>query len=134
MNEENLGMLRIKTFLAEGAIPLQGVNVLIESSEDDGKAIKYSRSTDRDGLTEEIRLPAPSKSLSLSPDPSSRPYSVYNVTASKNGYYTKRITGVPIFSGISSVLPINMIPESSDGESPVPEGNINLLIYQNPKL
>ena len=65
-------------------------------------------------------------------DPSD--YSVYDVEITAPGYFTKRINGLTVFSGIHSVQQINMIPGSGNLPEDYPRGNINSSIPENTDL
>ena len=72
---------------------------------------------------------------STSPGASEAPYSVYNAEISKYGFYPKRIDNIPIFNGISAVLPIEMIPLSYENDGSISEqNNLNSTIYENENL
>ena len=60
---------------------------------------------------------------------------VYNVELVKDGFYPKRIDSVPIFSGTTAVLPIEMIPIAyKDNGEIIPKDNLNSIIYENENL
>ena len=135
MNYESFGKLRIRTYTAAGALPVEGALVKIYGTDEYNKGIVYSLLTDSDGITQEITLPAPLKSYSVSPGAKESPYAVYNVEIAKNGFYPKVINSVPLFSGTSAVLPIEMIPlvYGSNGEI-MPQSNLNSTVYENEHL
>ena len=122
------GSLRIRAYTAGGALPVPGAIVRIRGADEDNRFIARTLITDRDGLTKKVELPAPSASYSLIPDSNETPYSVYDVEISAPGYYTKRIDGLTVFSGIESVQLINMIPTSGMPVNDTPRGNINATI------
>ena len=128
---ENSGTLIVKTFTADEAIPIEGANITVRNSDRAGARVLYFVQTDSSGVSELLNLPAPNISYSLSPGPNTVPYSQYNVIVEKEGYYTKTIRDVPIFSGIGAVLPVNMIPMSKDRISYVEN---NSVITENDKL
>ena len=128
---ENSGTLIIKTFTADEAIPISDAAIRVQGSEASNQRVIYLVETDKSGLSERLYLPAPNISYSLSPGRGIEPYSKYDVTVKKDGYYTKTIKDVPIFSGIGAVLPINMIPITS---SPVSQLENNAIITENDKL
>ena len=68
--------------------------------------------TNDNGETEIVKLPAPPKKLSESPnaDKNLKPYAQYKISAYLNGYYQIVNSTVPIFSGVTSIQRINMIP------------------------
>ncbi|HBJ18148.1 MAG TPA: hypothetical protein DDY70_00130 [Clostridiales bacterium] len=104
------GTLTVRVGLGSGAYPIEGATVHIKGSDDDNADVVFSLETNRDGKTESVRLPTPKKSLSLVPDPASRPYSTYTVGITKSGFYPLTITDVAMFPGIFTTLPVNMIP------------------------
>ena len=132
MENSEYGILRIKAYLAEGSIPLQGAKVTVRPSNVREKD-HHTRFTDQDGFTSSINLPAPPKALSQTPTPESIPYAIYDITVSKDGYYTERILSVPIFSGIDAIVPVNMIPTRKDGNGNPPQSNLTLNANQNYK-
>ena len=135
MNYEGFGKVRIRTYTASGALPVEGTIVKIYGTDDYNRDIKYSLITDTDGITEEISLPAPAKFYSTAPGAQEAPYSVYNIELFKDGYYPKRIDNVPVFSDVTAVLPIEMIPFSYGSNGKVlPKNNLNSVIYENDNL
>ena len=129
------GIIQIRAYRASEALPIQNAAVKITGSGEYNSDIQISQLTDNDGITPEIRVPAPAASLSTSPNASSQPYSVYDVEIAKEGYYPKRIVNIPIFAGIKAMLPIEMIPlaYSEDGKV-IPLDNLNAIIYENENL
>ena len=135
MDYENFGDIRIRTYAASGALPIDGVLVKIYGTDDMNKDVIYSLITDNDGITRSISLPAPPRVYSSAPGANERPYSVYNIELVKDGFYPKRIDNVPIFSSINAVLPIEMIPlaHNEDGSIAKPY-NLNSTVYENENL
>ena len=135
MDNKEYGIMQIRTTRASEALPLEGALVKITGSGEDNTYVKYSEITNQDGLTKELKLPTPSKSLSMSPNATAIPYSVFDVEIVKDGYYPKKIVNIPIFSGIKAVLPIEMIPlaYSENGEI-IHLKNLNSIIYENQHL
>ena len=131
---DSSGSLSVRAFTAGGALPVKGAIVRIQGAEQNNSQIAYSLITDRDGLTETVVLPAPSVNFSLSPNPTELPYSVYNLEITAPGYFTKRINGLTVFSGVHSVQLINMIPGSGTTTEDYPRGNINTIIPENSDL
>lgn len=135
MDNISYGSFMARVSSGSGAIPVEGCIVKIKGASETNSDIVYSLVTDEDGVTPVVKLPAPNVSLSLSAEETEIPYSVYDVTVTKDGYYTKRIYNVAVFPGVLSVLPVNMIPFVSyaDGGS-YPRGNINATITENEYL
>ncbi len=128
------GTLRVRAYTAGGALPVEGAVVRVMGALEDNRLVAFSSITDRDGLTELFTLPAPSVDYSLAPNPEELPYSVYDLEISANGYYTKRINGLTVFSGINSIQLANMIPGSGKMIEDFPRGNINYIIPENTDL
>ncbi len=124
---DSYGTLSVRAFTG-GALPVPGAVVRIIGAEEENRFVANSLITDNDGITSIISLPAPNVSFSMTPNPSQTPYSVYDIEISADGYYPKRIFSVPVYSGIYSLLPVNMIPEGSENISDFPRGNINAQI------
>lgn len=127
--EKSNGTLRIRAFVANEALPIEGADVLVKGADEFSADVSYFVTTDVDGITPLLILPAPASVYSLTPSPSEQPYATYDITISKDGYYTKTIKSVPVFAGIDAILPVNMIPEESGAD--YPSGNINAVIYEN---
>ena len=125
---DSFGTLSVRAFTAGGALPVGDAVVRIFGAEEDNRYVANSLLTDSDGITPIVSLPAPNVSYSLSPSAARLPYSVYDIEVSAAGYYPKRIYGVPIYSGIYSLLPFNMIPENGSDLSDYPRGNVNATI------
>ena len=86
-------------------------------------------------MTKFISLPAPAKGFSMGPGGAEIPYSSYDVEASAEGYYTKRIRNVAIFPGVNSYQAINMIPISMGAHADeYPRGNLDATVYENEYL
>lgn len=134
MTEEGRGFLRIRVLSAGGALPVE--NAVVTISDYNGEAsegeILYSLRTDNGGLTQTASLPAPPASLSQQPG-SVQPYSLYNVTVLKDGYYTVENVGVMVFDQVVAIQPVNLIPlsepESIAGAS---NGTVVIIENQNP--
>ena len=103
------GSLVVKVSTARGAIPLEGATVNIRGGESQNSDIIYSLSTNRDGLTPKIDLPAPARGLSEVPG-NVAPYAIYDIDIFKEGYTDLFFTSVAVFDSITSIQPAVMIP------------------------
>jgi hypothetical protein len=129
------GFLIVKVSSASGAIPIENASVIIQGKDYNNQNILFSFLTDRDGLTPKITLPAPSKELSEAPTPLSKPYSTYNIEVYREGYYTQRYRGIPIFSGITAVQNARIIPVAElDSQNPYYSSGQSFEEYENPFL
>lgn len=126
MNSTNahFGRLQVAVTTALGAIPLENAEVHIYgiTAEDGTRETLYTLRTDSSGRTQKVLLPTVSESLSESPG-NPYPYTAYTVSARKTGYYNVEKTNIPIFEGITSIQPIDMIPLAEYGtpDSATPE-------------
>lgn len=102
------GYLVVKVSTARGAIPLEGAAVSIRG-EDENTGILYSLTTNSDGATERVSLPAPSRLSSEAPG-NTKPYATYSIDVFMDGYLPLSFRGVPVFSSILSIQPAVMIP------------------------
>lgn len=125
------GSLVVNVGIANEARPIKGALVRISGADEDNKEIKRSLITDNDGVTQKIELPAKNRSYSLSPGSIETPYSRYDLEIEKEGFYTKRISGISVFSGVESIQIISMIPASDNRVEFFPDGNINTTIPEN---
>lgn len=130
MSERGVGYLKIRATSAGGSLPVEGAVVRINeyTPEGDGE-ILYSIRTNEGGLTETVALGAPPAIESMMPG-AARPYSIYNVTATKDGYYPVESVAVPIFERIVAVQPINMIPITE--EESIAGAEEGIMIYETP--
>ena len=121
------GYLIVHVTTARGAIPLEGVRVLVrnylpDGIEGRGDAIATLISG-RDGNTPSLPLPAPPRANSLTPS-EAPPYHPYLIEVNAQGYYDQRYVNVPIFDGIVAIQPADLIPlpENGKGDSATPDG------------
>ena len=104
------GILRIQAFGARQSSPIAGVVVTVS-----GDGFTVQRTTDNEGNAADVAIDAPSCTLSLQEDNTTRPYAVVNLTAAKAGYRTVRIEGVQIFAGQVTLAQPEMIPDTEEG-------------------
>lgn len=122
------GSFAVNASTADEATPVSGVVVRIVGADDDNDYVIRTLITDEDGRTDKIELPAKNRADSLSPGANEIPYSKYNLEIIKDGYYTKHINGVGVFSGVESIQIVSMIPISDKKIAYYPQGNINITI------
>ena len=128
MEQEGIGFLEVDVKTAHGALPIEGayVNVYDYAPRDDGGkgALLFSVVTGADGKAPRLALGAKSKALSMTPG-NENPFTVYTVNVEREGYYSNQYVNVPIFQGITSLQPVDLIPISeyghSDDDYPSPE-------------
>lgn len=120
MNQENIGFLEVAVKTANGALPIAEAKVNVYEYSQEGAASKgkllYSVLTDEDGHTPRLALDAKSKELSMTPD-SKNPFTVYNIGVEREGFYNNQYINAPIFQGITSIQPVELIPLMEYGRS-----------------
>ena len=132
-NYSSSGSLIVSVYSARGAIPIPDALVTIRGSDKDSSGVISVLISDQSGNTPKITLPAPPAAESESPG-NEKPFATYNIEVDKEGFYPRQFLNVPVFSGITSIQPVNLIPLSEySGESLPPEG-ANVTEGQNPNL
>ena len=114
MNESGYIVVTVKT--AGGALPVENAVVTVKDANGN---ILYVEFTDRSGRTPRLRVAAPPLANSESPGAAEPPFFSYNIETDKEGYASVRNLNVPIYPGITSIQPVEMLPlaEGSRNES-----------------
>ena len=107
---KGMGYLQVEVTTGDGAVPVPKAAVIVTQEISGQSYLVTMKLTDRSGATEIIPLPAPLAEFSETPDPSERPFSEYNVTVYKKGFYTVPELTVPIFDTVKSIQPVPLIP------------------------
>ncbi len=136
MNSEK-GYLTVGVSTANGAIPLANATVTVYdenySTEQTGNVCTAVK-TDISGKTVKIPLDAPDRSLSENPG-NKKPYSTYTVTVTLAGYYPVTNGEVPVFSGITSLLQVEMLALAEyDSQNVYPREGLDFGGEQEPSL
>ena len=111
---ESIGYLVVRVSTARGAIPLEGATVNVRGSTAADSGILFSLRTDRDGKTEKIALPTPTRSASTAPG-NTAPYATYNLDVFSDGYIPLAFHNVPVFPEVVSIQPAVMVPLPESG-------------------
>lgn len=106
------GYLIVQTYLSEESYAVPGTLITLT----DGR--RYL--TDENGFTERISFDTPDKSMSLKPG-FEAPFSVTEITAEKEGYFTIKLSGVQLFATETTLQKIRMLPLPENGG----EGTLN---------
>lgn len=104
------GTLTVVVRTASGALPVPDAQVTIRSGEGEEALFLRTVTTDESGRTPTLILEAPSREDSLSPG-GAHPYAVYDIQTVKDGFYTGQNLSVPLFAGVHSVQPVELIPQ-----------------------
>ncbi|MBQ7782676.1 MAG: hypothetical protein IJ368_01775 [Oscillospiraceae bacterium] len=108
--DNSWGFLQFDVYTSDGARPIPGALVTVKKTLPGGSGLVRLLFTNRSGRTPTIALPAPSASLSQTPGSTARPFSEYSVTVRARGFYTLKDINLPIFAGVKTVQPIDLIP------------------------
>ena len=125
----NTGFLKVQSFAARESAVVPEVLITLTSAEGncccpccEEKNGPFVFTTDQEGNAESLSLPAPDRSLSLDINNDTVPYSVWNLTAQKEGYQTVRLEGIQVFSGSTAEIILEMLPIQRRGApQPKPE-------------
>lgn len=107
------GYLRIWVTAGGQSFPVVGADVEIWEP---GGDILYRLKTGSGGLTQTVEVPAPAAVESLMPNGGTRPYAVYTIRVSANGYSMVHDRSVSIFDGITAVQPVILQPASAGAQ------------------
>ena len=101
------GNLRIRAYVANEALPIQGLKVIVSTTWDNAKIVFFEGETDSSGMIEPISLPTPKINIDNLEAPIGI---VYDVETINNNY--KQIFKVLMYDGVCVVQ--NVIPEWGD--------------------
>lgn len=120
---QNYGTLIISARTAGNALPVESASVTVTGAEESNRDFVRTLTTDISGLTPPISLPAPAKADSLAPG-NGRPYAIYNIRIVRDGYYVHENKNAPVFAGVTSIQPAELIPLAPYNPSTThPRGN-----------
>lgn len=117
------GTLRVETFAGDRSFGVGSARVMVFVELPSGNVAVFDGLTDNDGITQSIRLPAPPRELSQSPQTGNNarlPYSVYSVYVEHPAYVRSVFTNVPVFSGVESIQPVRMLARVEGQNEPAP--------------
>lgn len=106
----SIGYILVNTRTGEDSSPVVGASVLITAIVDGRRNKIASGVTDDSGVSPKFSVPAPDLIHSQAPDSVKRPYSLYDISVTADGFFNARSVDVPVFSGITSVQNFGMIP------------------------
>ncbi len=100
------GIVRAEVTTGERALPVEDAFVIISSSSSGkGKELLGALLTNRSGETIPIAVFTPQAELSTD-----IPYSVVDIVIYKDGFYSVQNKDVSVYSGTTSILPVNLVP------------------------
>ena len=102
------GYLVVKLFLADQAMPVENLEVLIY---DEAGNLLHTLITDQNGVTEKVALAAPNKEHAFDPYNGALRYGIYRVEVPlSEGLQRTIVHNVEIFDTVDTTLPIQMQP------------------------
>ena len=105
------GQLKIQVTSRQRAVPIPNATIEISYTGDPDSVLE-TVSTDENGQTPVVDLPAPPVEYSMSPS-ENQPYSEYNLKIHSDEYKPVTISGAQILSGVEGLQPVSMIPEET---------------------
>ena len=115
------GYLTVRVSSYDNALPIEGAKIIVTDM--DGNLIQ-NLFTDESGVSPQIALEAPPPETQVNPEITVKPYSDYIIYIIADGYLETIIKDVQIFGNSSSVLPVDLPPETSENSGTVIENDI----------
>ncbi|MDD6265971.1 MAG: hypothetical protein PUB34_06720 [Clostridia bacterium] len=109
------GKLIVNVLTGGGTLAVEDAAITVFERKTNDISIVADVFSGSDGASPEISLEAPPREDSLNEGLSDKPFSLYIIQVIKDGYYSVTGNGVAIFSGITSIQQINLIPKASGG-------------------
>lgn len=104
----DIGRLQVNVSSPIGSRAIAGATIQITDSNQPDQIITEA-TTDVNGQSQEIDLPAPPLEYSMEPE-ANQPYSVFNLRVIAPGYETVQISGAEILSGQTALQNISLMP------------------------
>ena len=109
------GYIRVKASSSFQALPIKNAAVIVSKNIDGQTYVLYRETTDLSGLTPNMPLPAPDNKSSTSPAGTGEPrFASYDMVITREGYVPVIYRSIPVFSGVVTVQPVQMVPQSND--------------------
>ena len=114
------GFIKVQAYSGQGALPVKDVKIRVTKEIGGDEILFLEDITDESGKTEAKSLPAPDASLSQQPNQSQQPlpYTTYTLTAESPNYTTLIKRDLPIFPGVISIQPLEMLAVPNSGWRP----------------
>ena len=103
------GELRISVISDVGMIPIENATVTISYTGDPQQPL-MTLTTNENGQTPPVKLPAPDLEYSLEPEQLVQPYSEYNIEVTAPGYESVLVSGTEVLPDVTAIQPIRMTP------------------------
>lgn len=114
------GTMSVETYASDRVFGIVNARIMVFIPLESGNVLIFDGLTDIDGTSRRIELPAPSKQTSLSPNAKGLPYAGYTVLVEHPDYVRAVFFNVPVFEGIESIQPVQMLARASGTDEPNP--------------
>ncbi|WP_295070190.1 carboxypeptidase regulatory-like domain-containing protein [Ruminococcus sp.] len=104
------GYIQVNVRTGDDTSAVAGAMVAVTAVVDGKRLVLASGVTDESGTAPKFTLPVPDLVHSQEPSPDERPYNLFDVSVTAEGFFRARSVDVPVFSGITSVQNFNLIP------------------------
>ena len=104
------GYIQVNVRTGDDSSAVEGALVSVTAVVDGKRLVLASGLTDESGVAPKFTLPVPDLVHSQAPSPDERPYNLYDITVTADGFFKARSVDVPVFSGITSIQNFNLIP------------------------
>lgn len=104
------GYIIVNVRTGDQADPIENAVVHISSIKNGNRFYNETDNSDNSGTTRKFVVPTPSFSYSQTPDSNIRPYALYDISVTANGFFNARSVDVPVFEGITSIQNFSLIP------------------------
>ena len=104
------GYILVNVRTGDDSSAIEDAFVAVTAIVDGKRLVLASGVTDESGVSPKFALPVPDLEHSQEPSPEERPYNLFDISVSAEGFFRARSVDVPVFSGITSVQNFNLIP------------------------
>ena len=109
LEDTDTAFLVVQVSTADEAMPVSEAYVTVTRERNEEEILVRFALTDQSGKTPVMALPAlPAELSEESGNP--HPYVSYNIRTDHQGYYSVKNIHVPVFGGITSIQPVEMVP------------------------
>lgn len=108
------GFIQVHAYTSNAQIPLEGVAIAI--TDDEGRLLA-ARLTDSSGRIKPVVVTVPAAADSRDPDFQGQPFTTVNIRAQHPNYEQIQVDRTQVFSGVTTMQPLEMVPISLYPES-----------------
>ncbi len=105
------GDMKIQVFSGRQSFPVVGAEVTVSKNFADGTYTFFTELTDTSGIVDNLSLSTPESGVA-NENNEILPYSTYTVRVTHPFFRTTAYYNVPVFDGIMSIQPVNLIPKT----------------------